>query len=134
MHRDERSRANDWSDEEIANDITAYMRTLVPPAVSNKSDAAVEIGLDVFHKRGCAKCHDPGSSYTSPQVYDVGVRDEVGMNLFNPPSLIGLRHRRAFFHDARFRTLDELLKTHPDPKAPVSPDELSSLKAFLLTL
>ena len=134
MHRDERSRVAGSSDDDVANDITAYLRTLSPPVDASTSDAAVAAGAEIFGNRGCAKCHDPGSNYTSPQTYEVGVRDEVSTKSFNPPSLNGLKHRRAYFHDARFRSLDDLLQTHPHAKAPATPEERSHLKAFLMTL
>jgi cytochrome c peroxidase len=54
--------------------------------------------------------------------------------MFNPPSLHGLQHRRAYFHDARFKSLDDVLKSHPDGKIAGLPEVMSQLKAFLMTL
>ena len=135
MHRDERSRTSGASDDDVARDIAAYLQTLSTPSpvpVSTAEETA--LGTAIFRERACNKCHDPDNDFTSPQTYDVAVHDEAGTKLFNPPSLKGLRHRRAFFHDARFRSIDELLETHPDPKASASVEEQSRLKAFLLSL
>jgi cytochrome c peroxidase len=43
-------------------------------------------------------------------VYDVGLRDEQGIVKFNPPSLRGVGHGVAFFHDARRKSLDDLFR------------------------
>lgn len=133
MHRDERSRTNGYSDAEIASDIAAYLQTLSIATRSISMTDDVALGEINFRDRGCVKCHDPRQNYTSSETYDVAVRDEAGSRMFNPPSLLGLRHRRAYFHDARFKSLDDVLKSHPDSKVTESPEALSQLKAFLMT-
>ena len=134
MHRDERSRVSGSSDDDVARDMTAYLQTLLPPPVSISNVEETTLGAAIFRERACIRCHDPDKDFTSPQTYDVAVQDEAGTKLFNPPSLKGLRHRRAFLHDARFRSIDELLETHPDPRAAASVEEKSRLKAYLLSL
>ena len=134
MHRDERSRTSGPGDDDVAKDIAAYLSTLSIPQGSASSTDAVARGETNFSQRGCIKCHDPDRHYTSPETYDVAVHDESGARLFNPPSLNGLRHRRAFFHDGRFRSLDEFLTSHPDGRVTGSPEALENLKAFLMTL
>ena len=136
MHRDERSRASASSDDDVASDMSAYLHTLSPPPVPISTVEVEEtaLGAAIFRERACIKCHDPDKDFTSPQTYDVAVQDETGTKLFNPPSLRGLRHRRTFFHDARFRSLDDLLQTHPDAPAPGSVEDSSQLKAFLMSL
>ncbi|MDA1229251.1 MAG: hypothetical protein O2856_00625 [Planctomycetota bacterium] len=134
MHRDERSRTSGSNDDDTAKDITAYLHTLSTPNLPKTGAAEVVLGEISFLQRGCIKCHDPDQHYTSPGIYDVSVHDETGVKLFNPPSLTGLRHRRAYFHDARFRSLDDVLKSHPGGEVTGSPEDQSNLNAFLMTL
>lgn len=134
MHRDDRTRTSDSGDEDVARDIVAWLRTLSTPPVSDIIKEAMAPGEAAFHERGCIKCHDPERNYTSPLTFDVGVRDELGTSVFNPPSLNGLRHRQRYFHDARFRSLDELLQHHPDAHDGVAEKETENLKAFLMSL
>ncbi len=134
MHRDEQSREEGPGDESIANDLTAFLQTLKTPSSLQGQSAATDRGRAIFSERGCTKCHDPEQNYTSPLTHDVGVSDEFGTKLFNPPSLNGLRHRRAFFHDARFTSLDTLLQSHPNAETVWSSDESADLKAFLIGL
>ncbi len=134
MHRDQRSRTGGLSDDDVSRDIAAYLQTLSTPSPPQHADEDVAPGKITFRDRGCVKCHNPGQSYTSPETYDVAVHDEAGSKMFNPPSLHGLRHRRAFFHDARFKSLDDVLKFHPDEKIAGLPEVMSELKTFLMTL
>ena len=134
MHRDERSREEGPSDDSIANDLAAFLQTLKTPPSPRGQSAAMDRGRAIFSERGCIKCHDPEQHYTSPFTHDVGVTDEFRTRLFNPPSLNGLRHRRAFFHDARFRTLDTLLQSHPNAETILSADDSADLQAFLIAL
>ena len=119
------------ADDESSADIAAYLRTLKPRPVS---PAEVDAGRRVFTTNGCSKCHEP-DRFTSNKVVDVGFDDEAGQRKFNPPSLRGLRHRRAFFHDGRAKTIDDALQLHLSGLGKKLPKpEREMLKHYLNTL
>ena len=137
MHRDSTSHFGSHfkgDDESVSNDLVAF---LVEQRLPNRSDSASDLsraGRILFRDRGCTRCHSPETHYTSRETYDVGVLDEAGVKKFNPPSLQGLVHRKAFFHDARYKSLEELLESHPDAKIKWTADELTELESFLKNL
>ncbi len=137
MHRDAEEQ-DDIPDDEVVKRLVRFLETLEQPsqvriqAADNEED--IRLGSMLFHSRDCSKCHDPGSRFTSADVYDVGVTDEFGQKRFNPPSLSNLKVRRTFFHDGRFKSLDEVLRKHPQDEAVFSDMQLQQLKAFLLSL
>ncbi len=96
--------------------------------------AEVLRGSDVFESRGCSDCHRP-PTYTTADVYDVGLVDEKGERYFNPPSLRGVSQRHSFLHDARSASLEGVLKQHPTPGGPpLSEIERADLLRFLESL
>jgi YVTN family beta-propeller protein len=125
--------------EQQARDLSAYLKTLAPPpALARARDAvdaeAVKRGQVVFENHKCAACHAP-PTYTSPAVYDVGLRDEKGENHFNPPSLRGLSQAGPYFHDNRAATLEAVFTQHRHRlNEPLSERELRDLLAFLGSL
>ncbi len=127
-------------DDDEVDQIAAYMESL-PPVISLsearglKSDAAVSRGQKLFEIRGCADCH-AGSTYTSHDVYDVGLVDENRQKLFNPPSLRGVSQRGPeLFHDGRANGLRGVLvdKKHRLEEN-LSEQQVADLIAFLSTL
>jgi Di-haem cytochrome c peroxidase len=137
MHRDAYLK-QDVPDDEIVKRLISFIGTLENPLqvrdepTANEED--IRSGSMLFNSRDCSKCHDPHTRYTSSDVYDIGVTDEFGQRKFNPPSLSNLKVRRSFFHDGRFKSLDEVLKKHPQDEAVFSDTQLQQLKAFLLSL
>jgi YVTN family beta-propeller protein len=119
--------------------IAAYVRTLDnPPPLDvlrgTRDEAAVERGRAVFAKHDCGQCH-AAPTYTSPDVYDVGLADAEGNKQFNPPSLRGLSHRGPYFHDNSAETLEDVFAKHGHPrKAAYSAGEVRDLAAFLQSL
>lgn len=121
-----------------ADDLTAYLHTLKfpPPLVPQPRDDAdaklVVAGRAVFERERCAECHIGPLTFTSPAAYDVGLRDERGLTKFNPPSLRGIGHGVAFFHDARVKSLEELLgKERHQLGGKLSAEELRALVRYL---
>jgi YVTN family beta-propeller protein len=121
------------------SDLTAFLASLAPPPpsvpVRGKAEAtSVSRGRDIFHARKCATCHVP-PEYTSPERYDVGLKDEVGNHEFNPPSLRGAHLRDALLHDGRARCLTDVFEKEQHPRGiALSPPEIRDLVAFLKTL
>jgi YVTN family beta-propeller protein len=115
-------------------DLTAYLRTLTPPPRGTSTGDDVRRGETAFHARGCARCHAP-PTYTTSRTYKVDLEDEMGTNEFNPPSLRGVSHSVAFFHDGRATSLEEVFTRyrHQVP-ADMPRSELNDLLAFLRTL
>ena len=137
MHRDAYLK-QDIPDDEIVKRLVSFIGTLDIPlqvrAEPAADEEAIRSGSMIFLSRDCSKCHDPNARYTSSDVYDIGVTDEFGQRKFNPPSLSNLKVRRSFFHDGRFKSLDEVLKKHPQDEAVFNDTQLQQLKAFLLSL
>ncbi len=88
----------------------------------------------IFERLDCVKCHKP-PLYTTPKAYEVGLEDERGETLFNPPSLRDLRFRSGLFHDKRASSIEDVVrhKRH-QILAGVSESELATLIAFLRSL
>jgi cytochrome c peroxidase len=118
------------------NDLTAYLKMLNPaPRLIAGSDAAEQLAIErghaVFARYKCDRCHVP-PTFTSPNIYDVGLRDEVGNRRFNPPSLRGVGQRTAFFHDGRATSLRDVFAAHRHPSnTTISAAELADLLSFL---
>ena len=122
--------------QELVDDLVAYLRSLPPaPGVRTargESDPEIEKrGRKVFVREKCGSCHAP-PTYTSPKAYDVGLVDEVGGKLFNPPSLRGVSQGGPYFHDGRAATLEDVFGKHRHELAkPLSAAELGDLVYYL---
>jgi cytochrome c peroxidase len=114
-------------------DLVAYLRTLTPPPRGAETDGARR-GEAVFQAHGCARCHAP-PTYSTPRTYEVDLEDEMGTRAFNPPSLRGVSHGIAFFHDGRATSLKEVFtRFHHQVPANLAPNDVDDLLAFLRTL
>lgn len=122
-------------EEDQLKALAAYMESLpAAPRIMPADQAQVTRGAKLFESHGCTTCHTP-PTYTSPDVYDVGLKDQHGRAEFNPPSLRGLRYRGPFFHDHRAATLKEVFLKHDHPKKFDWPAaELDDLITFLESL
>ena len=126
--------------EGMSEAIANYLGTLRPPHVAAESASPtheasfIARGKELFESLQCAACHVP-PSYTSPLTKDVGLQDESGHALFNPPSLRGIRFRRAFFHDGRAKSLRAVLNVqkHQLPRD-LTAEESLWLTAYLNSL
>ena len=114
--------------------IVDYLATLKLPVRASINSAYYRSGIKIFNRLGCNECHAlPG--LTSRKSFDVGLRDEKGWKLFNPPSLLGLRHGNRFLHDNRADSLNAVFTEHghPDGEPPTGKD-LQSILSFLRNL
>ncbi|MCA9176596.1 MAG: hypothetical protein KDB14_19040 [Planctomycetales bacterium] len=119
--------------------LNAFLGTLPPPPALDAAREALDAesvarGRAVFENRQCATCHAP-PTFTSPRVYDVGLKDELGHREFNPPSLRGVSQRGPFFHDGRAPDLKSIFAKHRHQlDEPLTERELIDLLSFLRSL
>jgi YVTN family beta-propeller protein len=130
---------NDDAPEDAVQAIAAYLETLkLPPPLAElrgtRDDAAIARGKVVFEARDCARCHAL-PTYTTPQVYDVGLKDKEGNTEFNPPSLRGISHREQYFHDNSASSLEDVFLKHGHPGAEkYDAEEVRDMVEFLRSL
>ncbi len=94
----------------------------------------IEAGSKLFGALGCNACHQK-PTYTSPELQQVGIKDELGREEFNPPSLIGVGQRSRFFHDGRFHRLREVFtENRHQLNRELKEKELDQLLLFLQSL
>lgn len=123
------------------DDVVAFLHTLPlpPPLMARPRDAVdrelLDRGRKVFESWNCGQCHVGPLTYTSQGAYDVGLRDELGQAKFNPPTLRGVGHGAAYFHDNRAGSLEGVLQVyrHQVPTT-ATDDELVALARFLRSL
>ncbi len=125
------------TDQQV-RDLDAFLKTLGPPpplrSETAATRAAVQRGKEIFRQQGCASCHVP-PAYTSARTYDVGLTDEAGTKLFNPPSLRGVGQAGPYFHDNRAATLEDVLTVHRHQlKKELAREELADLLLFLRSI
>lgn len=128
------------TDELPVERLSAYLNTLAPAPslhLTRKEMPSHEMLAEaktVFESVGCQNCH-AGSALTSQDTYDVGIHDEQGATLFNPPSLRGVSQRSPYFHDGRAETLADVLKTsHHNSEMPLSETQIEQLQLLLESL
>lgn len=131
--------------QQAVDDIAAYVRTLpAPPSLkrargkdsspTDHHEKSVEQGRELFRALGCAQCH-AGQTFTSSDVYDVGLVDEQGLNQFNPPSLIGVSQRHALLHDGSARRVQQVIEDiQHQLEQPLEPTKIQALVDFLESL
>ncbi len=124
-------------DDDEVDQIAAFMESLAPVASLSQARGVdtsemIARGRKLFESRGCVDCH-AGATYTSNDVYDVGLVDENRQKFFNPPSLRGVSQRGPeLFHDGKANGLRGVLvdKKHRLEES-LSEQQLSDLIAFL---
>ncbi|MEO2012869.1 MAG: cytochrome c peroxidase [Fuerstiella sp.] len=127
MHGDDHS-------PETINSLVAYLHTLYPPASSHSADIWATRGKALFVSLDCIRCHKPGT-WTSPQIYNVGLQDENGQSEFNPPSLRGVGFRNRYFHDGRATSIESVFREfRHNLKTALNEAQLRELTEFLNTL
>jgi hypothetical protein len=123
------------------DDLVSFLHTLPPvpplkPEPTSALDAElVARGKQVFERENCTRCHVPPLTFTSHDIYDVGIHDEQGLKKFNPPSLRGVGRLKRLFHDNRASSLAEVFETHGHQlTTPLSPADLKALVRYLESL
>lgn len=109
----------DLATQQNLDAIVAFMQSLKPVPSINEArgliDKTREIQINrgriLFGELGCTDCHRPWT-YSSDRIVDVGLTDEAGGTIYNPPSLRSVSQRGPFYHDGRASTLRDVLTTH----------------------
>lgn len=125
-----------------------------PPTAPEQDAAAVARGRAVF-AGGCQECHAgpswttsslpgepgtlaPGAGVVAAAVHDVGtfnlLHDITGAAGFDVPSLLGLAYTAPYFHDGSAATLRDVLAHEGHSGAPLPPQDVDDLLAFLLSI
>lgn len=129
------------SAEDLISDLTAYVTKLErPPSVAvargEGPHPTVEYkGREVFESAGCSTCHNGFTSYTTDDIFDVGLSDAHGRSRFNPPSLSAVSQRDRLLHDGRARSIEDVITrfSHPS-KETLSESQRTVLIEFLQAL
>jgi YVTN family beta-propeller protein len=135
-----RTMAREPANPEDLRALLAFLATLAPdPPAGDPASEPARRGEAVFRAKACDTCHKP-PEYTESEPYLVGLEapDDVYKG-FNPPTLRGVWTRGPYLHDARARTLEEVLQKHHRPskltgRPDLTPEELADLLAFLKSL
>lgn len=131
--------ADDPAKEDQVQQLVSFLKTLKTPPPIDKvrgtyDAVAVERGRVLFEKRQCVKCHTP-PIYTTPKIYNVGIKDELDHERFNPPTLRGVGYRSSFFHDSRAKQLPDVFSVHGHQLSePLEEKDLQDLLHFLRSL
>ncbi len=122
-----------------------YVSTMAPPAVRAVGDGGeheklIERGRALFAspETSCATCHDPGHAFADGMRHQVMVQPPPGLtDGFDTPSLLYVGGTAPYFHDGRYKTLDDVL-TAPDhamgQATRLTREDRAALVAYLETL
>lgn len=107
----------DSKDQSDLNALITYIsRMKAPIAVHSPASAAlVAKGHEIFHAaaQGCGECHAEGG--TDRAKHDIGTgRDVEAHFAFDTPSLLSIAGSAPYFHDGRYKSLDDLLAKADD--------------------
>jgi YVTN family beta-propeller protein len=122
--------------EDNVDALAAFLEALPAPPAPKEEENSSEIGLgrELFQALDCRRCHSP-PVYTTPKVYDVGLKDSLGHRQFNPPSLRGVGRRPTLFHDGSASSLEDVFLKHKHQLGrDLSKEELERLMRFLRSL
>lgn len=120
--------------------LAGYLDTMPGPSTAGWTEVAdqklVAQGRELFmnEKQGCASCHNDAAT-TDKTVHDVGSRAKADLDgKFDTPSLVSIRGTAPYFHDGRYKSLDDMLSATDSEMghtAHLSQQDRSALKAFL---
>jgi cytochrome c peroxidase len=113
-------------------ELASYIRELPSPPQSAYSAPEAARGREVFMAQQCDQCHMAGNS-TDKKSYDF----EGDNQKYDTPSLKNIGLTAPYFHDGRYKTLDELL-ADPNNKmgnvARIPEKDRAPLRAYLESL
>jgi cytochrome c peroxidase len=126
------------TDRQVAA-LVAFVQSLkLPPSLAAARgiplDESAARGATLFRELKCDQCHAP-PTFTSTEVFDVGLHDKQGNKKFNPPSLRSVSQRGPYFHDNSAATLEAAFRDIGHQlNRELSDGELHDLVRFLETL
>jgi hypothetical protein len=92
------------ADGELAA-LATYLGEVDAPPVPEAKPSEVEAGLAAFKNAGCGTCHAGGTGVDHESHKVGGPQDEA----FDTPSLRYVGLTAPYFHDGRYRTLEDVL-------------------------
>jgi DNA-binding beta-propeller fold protein YncE len=122
-----------------------YVTTMAPPVsavafTSSERQKLVDRGRTLFESAdtGCGTCHDPAHDFSDGMRHSVTPgHDATAKDSFDTPSLRFVSGTAPYFHDGRYKTLDDVL-TAPDhamgTSTQLSRHDRAALVVFLETL
>ena len=122
--------------------LVAYVSTMRPPVAADDahaSDPKVLRGAQIFASKeaACATCHS-GATFADGKTHDVGSKTESDRGAsFKTPTLHFVGGTGPYFHDGRYKTLNELLRSVDGKMGhtkQLSVNDLDALEAYLRTL
>ena len=122
-------------DRESLKSLAKYAKNLPsPPASKVKSELAGR-GRELFMDRGCGSCHIGGVGTDAKSHNVLGTPAET--DEIDTPSLIRVRMSGPYFHDGRYRSLDDLLSDKTSKMgetSSLSGEDQSAMRAYLESL
>ncbi len=116
--------------------VTYISRMKSPVAGPNPANAdLVAKGHALFHAsaQGCGECHAEGG--TDRQRHDIGTGRDVEARLsFDTPSLMSIAGSAPYFHDGRYKSLDELMSKADDKMGHakhLKPEDRAAMIAYM---
>jgi DNA-binding beta-propeller fold protein YncE len=131
--------------DEQLDALVTYVETMPGPLVERRQAsgpeeaALIARGKDIFFSadQGCAGCHAGGAG-TDKSIHDVSSKALADIEGgFDTPTLHFLRGTAPYFHDGRYRSLDDLLAatdTKMGHTLALPRRDVTALKAYLETL
>ncbi|MBR5864453.1 MAG: YVTN family beta-propeller repeat-containing protein [Alistipes sp.] len=125
--------------EDIALCVDAYLKSLKPvPSpylVDGRLSERAKRGEKVFHKYGCAACHN-GEYYTDCKMHIIGEDVEFEQG-WDTPTLVEVWRTAPYLFDGRAATMEEVFSVHRHglgKKSKITPEEIADLAEFVNSL
>ncbi len=125
--------------------IAAFLGTIREAPSAAKAKGILSViearGQEIFEsaETGCTACH-AGNHYTDNVAHDIGSRaGSRDITSFQTPVLHGLHRTAPYFHDGRYRTIEDMvadtvLSDRMGKGSHLSDDDVTALIAYLKTL
>ena len=120
--------------------LVAYVQKVpAPPQLVSHTSPAVDEGREIFMdtSTGCASCHVAGGG-VDKVTHDVGSKAIADSDTkFDTPSLLFIRGTGPYFHDGRYKTLNEMLNASDSEMGhtmQLTVRQRASLEAYLNSL
>ncbi len=119
--------------------LITYLEKLQGPSFMNASNDDARRGQALFNDAeiGCATCHIEGAG-VDKTTHDVGSKSTADMDVkFDTPSLKFVKGTAPYFHDGRYKTIEDMLKATDSEMGHTShlnAQQRNQLAAYLETL